>query len=183
MDRLEEAERLYRSSLEIEEKLHGSDDVRVALLQYGLALVLDAQGRPDAAKPLYDASYWPLLQKLEFDDPILGMIACKRADLEFKQGRYSDAEQGYQSSLKIAEHVPGPESPIVGIRLYKLANARHELDRNVEAEPLARRSLEILEKTRGPAHPDTADARAILVKILQTQGRNEEAERLSNTTH
>jgi len=152
--------------------------VEVALLQFSLALVLDAQGRSEEAKPLYDASGWTLLQKLEFDDPIHGMTSRNHGDLLFKQGKYTEAEGHYESSVKVAEKF-GRDSPGVAIGLYKLANVRHELRRNAEAEPIARRALEILEKTRGPAHPDTADARAILIEILRAQGRSEDAERLS----
>lgn len=114
-----------------------------------------------------------LLQHAEAALRRLGDDEIERAALEsaagsmaFQRGRYTEAEQRFETSRVLLERALGPESLELGAVLQRLALVHEPLGNWTQAIALERRSLAILEQRFGPEHPQTADSRRRLAQHL-----------------
>jgi tetratricopeptide (TPR) repeat protein len=174
----QEAERLYRRALAIDEASYGPDHPTVAVRLNNLAELLRATNRLTEAEPLYRRA-------LAIDEASLGpnhrdVATCVNnlAELLHDTDRLTEAEPLYQWALAMGEASLGPDDPAVAVRLNNLAELLRATNRLTEAEPLYRRALTIDEASYGPDHPNVARDLNNLALLLKGTGRLDEAEPL-----
>jgi tetratricopeptide (TPR) repeat protein len=158
----QDAERLFRLALSLEEEESGPAHPRVAARLNDLAHVLRTTNRLDEAEPL-------MLRALEIDRQHFATnpTAVARdlnnlAQLLEATYRHEAAEEPYRFALTIFEQHSGPDHPDVATVLSNLANVLQATDRADEAEALVMRALEIGEINFGPDHETVARNRANL---------------------
>ncbi|KWT75279.1 tetratricopeptide repeat protein [Candidatus Magnetominusculus xianensis] len=177
--RYEQAEPMYKRSLEIREQVLGKDHFGTATGLNNLAGLYDAQGRYKEAEPMYQRSLEIREQVLGKDHPATAESLNNLAGLYREQGRYEEAEQMYKRSLGIREQVLGKDHPDTATSLNNLAGLyRAQGGRYEEAEQMYKRSLGIREQVLGKDHPDTATSLNNLAGLYYAQGMYEEAEPL-----
>lgn len=91
--------------------------------------------------------------------------------VNFKLGRYADAEARFRDALTIYEGAAGAGSAFTASALNNLALVLERTGDYRGAELLLQRSLTIVRKLRGEFHPDTAIAMSNLGRVLDAQGR------------
>ncbi len=92
--------------------------------------------------------------------------------LEFlRQGRFSEAAQGFRGALALEERLFGPADPNVGKASASLAIALIELGQLRAAEQAARRAVSIHEGSLQPNDPALARSLGVLSTYLWTDGR------------
>jgi len=166
----EEAERLYRESLEIDEKL--GDLAGKAATLHELGRLAHRRGNYEEAERLYRES-------LEIDEK-LGNLVGKAATLHclgvlaHRRGNYKEAEKLYCESLKI-KNVLGDLAGKAAT-LHELGRLAHRRGNYEEAERLYCESLEIEEKLGNLA--GKAETLHQLGTLAYDRGNYEEAERL-----
>ncbi len=176
--RYEEAERLFRRALAIDEASYGKDHPTVAIRLNNLAELLQATNRLAEAEPLYrralaidEASYGN-------DHPDVAMDLNNLAQLLKATNRLAEAEPLMRRALAIEEASHGNDHPNLAALLNNLARLLQATNRLEEAEPLMRRALAIDEASYGNDHPRVATDLSNLAGLLQATNRLAEAEPL-----
>ena len=177
-NRLDEAEPLMRSALEIDEIASGRQHPTVAIRSNNLAGLLHATGRFREAEPL-------MRRALEIDEsafgkqhPAVARDLNNLATLLQETGRIVEAEPLMQRALEIDVAAFGEQHPNVAIRLSNLAQLLKNTSRIEEAERLMRHALAIDMAALGKQHPNVALDLSNLANLLQDTSRIEEAEPL-----
>ena len=178
-NRFAEAEPLYRSALNIQEKSLGPDHPDVAktlndlavLLQEGFANYEDSERLKRRALKIYERSLGP-------NDPQVATALINLARVLEDTNRLAEAEPLVRRALAINEKSFGPDHQDVAFVLDNLANLLEVTNRLDEAEPLFRRALKIDEKSLGADHPKVAIRLNNLAQLLQATNRLAEAEPL-----
>ena len=177
-NRLDEAEPLMRSALEIDEIAFGRQHPTAAVRSNNLAGLLHATGRFREAEPL-------MRRALEIDEsafgkqhPAVAGDLNNLATLLQETGRIVEAEPLMQRALEIDVAAFGEQHPNVAIRLSNLAQLLKNTSRIEEAERLMRHALAIDMAALGMQHPNVALDLNNLANLLQDTNRIEEAEPL-----
>lgn len=178
LGRYEDAELLYRQSIEALEKVVGVEDSDYATRLNNLAAVLHSQDRIEEAALLYR-------QALEIDGEIAGTIhpdyatrLSNFAGILRTQGLYGESEHICRQVIEIDAKSIGPDHPEHAIHLNNLALTLEVLGKYDEAEKYFRQSLEVDVQSIGAAHPAYAIHVHNLAGFLEAQGQNEEADKL-----
>jgi tetratricopeptide (TPR) repeat protein len=174
----EQAEPLYKRSLEISEKTLGKDHPSVATTLNNLAELYQAQGKYAEAEPLYKRSLEISEKTLGKDHPDVAATLNNLAELYQAQGKYAEAAPLYKRSLEIYEKTLGKDHPDVATTLNNLAELYQAQGKYAEAAPLYKRSLEIYEKTLDKDHPWVATTKNNLANLYYQQKKYTEAEPL-----
>jgi len=147
-------------------------------LQNGVGRLLYAQGKVEAAEPVFR-------QALQVSEEMLGALhsdTLKTANnlaLALKhQGKLEDAMQLLRHVLEGRESTLGHRHPETLQALNTLAMVLYKQGNLAEAAPLMRRALNDLELAFGTDHPHTMEAVKQLALLLQAQGEAEEAAQL-----
>ena len=100
-----------------------------------------------------------------------------RADGEFLQGNYKEAEELYANALDQLEAAyPDPEQNTqLAACLQKLGDTNYVLDKFTEAEQVFQRLLTLLQQTEGPVQ-DIVTTLLKLAKIQEKQDKLDEAD-------
>ena len=173
-----DAEPLFVRSLDIREKILGSDHPSTASSLYNLARLYAQMGKYSQSEPLYLRSLVIREQQLGADHPDTAFSLNNLAGLYEQMGRYNDAEPLYLRSLFICEQKLGSNHRDTATALNNVANFYRRRGRYNEAEGLYLRSLVIREQQLGADHPDTAQSLNNLAGLYQWMGRYKEAEPL-----
>ncbi len=173
-----EAEPLYERSLEIREKVMGTDHPDVARSLNNLAELYRDQGRYAEAEMLHKRSLAIREKVMGIDHPGVATCLNNLAGLYRIQGKHTEAEPLYKRSLSIREKLRGPKHPDVAECLNNLAGLYLDQGKYSEAEPLYEQSLGILEEVLRPEHPDIATCLNNLAVLYKSQGKYAEAEPL-----
>jgi CHAT domain-containing protein/Flp pilus assembly protein TadD len=173
-----QAESLYKRSLEIGEKALGSNHPDVATSLNNLAGLYYSQGNYSAAEPLYKRSLSIREKALGSNHPDVATSLNNLAGLYYSQGNYSAAEPLYKRSLSIKEKALGSNHPDVAGSLNNLALLYSDQGNYSAAEPLLKRSLSIKEKALGANHPSVALSLNNLALLYSDQGNYSAAEPL-----
>jgi tetratricopeptide (TPR) repeat protein len=173
-----EAERLYRASLTLRERIYGPDNLYVASSLNNLAALYQNQSRYAEAEPLYrrvlainEHTHGP-------SHPHVAAILDNLAMLYFVQSRYEEAEQFAQRALLIREQALGPDHSDVGNSLNSMALLYMDQEKYEQAGELMVRALAIYERAYGAEHPFVATALSNIAELYSRQERYEQAEEL-----
>jgi CHAT domain-containing protein/tetratricopeptide (TPR) repeat protein len=93
-------------------------------------------------------------------------------------GRYAEAARIWESLLRFAEQVHGPDHPDTATSLNNLALLYDNQGLYSQAEALYQRALAIREKALGPDHPETATSLNNLALLYHSQGLYSQAKPL-----
>ena len=145
LGKYEESEALYRHTLEIKERVLGSDHPALAFTLGNLANLYAEMGRFEEAIP-------PHLRSLEIRRAALAPITRVSPGPRQPRCTYTSKAMCLEA-LAIREKVLSPEHPSLGVSFQNLARVYRNLGRNVEAEEMYRRSLAIYKEAYNPGHP------------------------------
>ena len=95
-----------------------------------------------------------------------------------REGRITEAEEGYQRALNLVKESSGPASPDVAIALNHLAIFYHASGQNAKAEPFLAEALAIDEKTLGAEDPRLAPILNSFAALDLGEGGDAEAKTL-----
>ncbi|MBV8213843.1 MAG: tetratricopeptide repeat protein [Verrucomicrobia bacterium] len=167
LTRLREAEKLTDRT---------RDPIEWARIQFGIAQVLEQQGKYADAEGM-------LRQVLVERQRILGnehmdTLGCANelANALYFQGKYSEAEAAYRAVTTLKEKVLGPEHISTLKSRNNLASALDSEGKYDEAETELHAVIKLKEKALGAEHPDTLATRNNLAAVLDQQGKYAEAE-------
>lgn len=173
-----EAEPLYRRSIQIDGASFGPDHPNVAIRLGNLAGLLQATNRVIEAEALFrtalqidEASFGP-------NHPQVATDLNNLAELLRVTNRMAEAEPLFRRSLRIDEASYGCDHQNIAKCLNNLALLLQETGRMDEAEQLFRRVVTIFETSLGPDHPNVATSLNNLAGLLYATNRTAEAEPL-----
>ena len=178
MNRLDEAEELFRQALGIVETRLGSENPSVATALSNLAAVLRDTRRLDEAEPLIRRAMAINQWSFGPESPNFATNFRDLGHLLFTASRPDEAEPFMRQALTLNERFWGPDHLNIAGDLNNLAVLLIAINRVDEAQVLSRRALAIYERVMGPTHPDVATTLRILAVALQTASRIDEAEPL-----
>ncbi len=105
----------------------------------------------------------------EMGSDAVGIIAAFHAQSLYALGRYEEADEEAQKSMRASRDAGSETTIALGVRAMVAAR----LGRIAEAEDLARTAIELIDESDFTT--DRADARAALAEVLELAGRREEA--------
>jgi tetratricopeptide (TPR) repeat protein len=150
--RLEEAERICRTGLELQEKAYGQSHPYVAYTLRILSEIYRNQARyQEAAESLQRAITIMRGFSLE-DDQELAPFKVDMARLLTAQGDYMKAEAYFKEVIKVIENSYGPDHLYTTRVFCSIAALYVHQQRYAEAEELISRLLPIQERVYGPNH-------------------------------
>jgi tetratricopeptide (TPR) repeat protein len=170
----DEAERLFRRSLEIRERALGHDHASLVQTVNGLAAVYYARGDVDAAEPLFRRALSIIERRLGAQHPDILTSLNSLARIAFKRSDYAAAGPLLERLLLIKESTVGhdhPESAPILTSLVKVRCAEGALG---EAERLARRVVAIRESEQPPSELTLASSLESLADVLSRLGNRDE---------
>jgi tetratricopeptide (TPR) repeat protein len=163
----------------------GGDDLPLArtFSRAGNRLVSIGQGNPIALR-LEIAHYEQILEHgskawgVE-DNDVLG-FSNSLANGYRTLGRYQEAVELDEETLRVRERALGPEHPDTLQSRNNLASDYRELGRYQEAVELDEETLRVRERVLGPEHPDTLESRNNLADGYRAVGGDGEADELES---
>jgi CHAT domain-containing protein/tetratricopeptide (TPR) repeat protein len=170
--RSEEAERMLRRALEIEEIGRGTDHPELITYLNNLAVHLDRTQRSAEAAPLMrrslaiaERTYGPEHPRVarRLGNLALVLLHTKDADV-------AEVEKMLRRALSIDEKNYGRDDPRTSSPLNGLAQLLMKTGRFAECEMMLRRALELDERNYGSLHPETARDLSNLALIRSLQG-------------
>lgn len=187
---IDEAERMMREALRIQETGTPRDDGKVSVRLNNLAILLRATAETGSERMKEAESMMRRALRLDearqpADPPTVGIRLGNLALLLHATERPQEAEGLLRRALDIdLKYLPQPHTN-VAIDLSNLGQVlltRYESEGDDalldEAEEVGRRAIEIDESCFGPDHPTVASDKSNLAVILQASGRNRESETL-----
>jgi len=144
--KFDESERLFETSIAIQDRLTGPDHPRALELRSNYAWM----------------QYWAAMDE-------------NLQDLAVKNKRLESARTIGERVLRTRERVLGADHQATATSINNLALVYQQLGMMLESEALRKRDLEITLRTLGESHPDSAVSLANFGSFLQRQRRYEEA--------
>jgi Tfp pilus assembly protein PilF len=175
--RYNEAEPLYRQSLQLWLKLRGRHDPHVIAAMSNLASVHLGQARLEEAQ-LGLRKVLELQQSLSETGPEHAVVLNNLALVYLERGKPASAEAVLQRAIRTLEDALGPDHPKTIETLENLATVALVQGHSVQAEEIQQRLVAQRERMLGPTHPLTAGSLEKLAQIYQKQRRHGEAEAL-----
>ena len=164
----------YRAAVALIEEWR--DPLEWAEVQWGIAFILDADGKSREAEMVYRQilSIYKKQKGQESAD-VLG-IRNNLALALSAQGKHTEAEAEHRTVLPLMERVLGAEHPHTLSSRNNLALALQAQGKHAEAEVEHRARIAIEERVLGEEHPATLSSRNNLAAALQAQGKPADAE-------
>lgn len=133
-------------------------------------------GSDQAAQNNTESAVLSRAQEAPFSDPKLRPVYSTLADVQYRQGRFTEAEPLYKNILSIDEKTLGANHPGVAADLTNLALLYMAQRRYSEAEPLVKRALSIYEGSYGSGNLLVIKTRSMLASIYEMQSNLPQAE-------
>ncbi len=156
-DQIEQAESLYKKSIEIQRKIPKETeyDPALAISLNNLAGIYNLQGQYEKAKDLYEEAL--IIDKEVFgeDHPETATDMNNLGAVYEFQGNYDKAGSLYLQALDIREKKLVKNHPNIANSLNSLAVLYQKWNKANEAGPLYVRAIDILESNFGSEHPST----------------------------
>ena len=175
----EEAQCLYRRSLEIREKTLGSHHQDVAKNLGKLGLTYHLQKKYEQAELLYKRSLAILEKNLGPEHRDIASPLISLALLYRTQKNLSAAEPLFKRSLIIAEKTCGQNNPKIISNLDNLGNLYETEGKYTAAVPLFERALALDEKDESSSDFNVANRLSKLIALYRKMGKSNEADLLN----
>jgi len=173
----DKAERLYRQSLAIREKVLGRDNPDVAESLSGLAGVLSLK-RIDEAERLARRSLSVREKALGESHPDVAESLLRLVEVTLEIGKPSEIESHLRRAVSIRETSLGQSHPDLAESLISLGVFFDKRSQCQEAEEPIRRAMTMLEKSYGTNHPVVARGNLALASVIAGQGGTSDFEEL-----
>jgi serine/threonine protein kinase/Tfp pilus assembly protein PilF len=174
------AKATYERALEIDRRLLGDDNPRVATHLHNLAIVAQNMGDLGRAESLYRDAI--ARQERAYGDEHVE-TARSRGNFGLllqREGRLDEAEPQLRTALAVALKLYGPDSYNVAYARVSLGMLLHDKGDLKDAETEYRQALAVYDKTLQPNHQWRAAALMHLARLLIDRGKADEALQLSN---
>ncbi|MEM7309696.1 MAG: serine/threonine-protein kinase [Planctomycetota bacterium] len=165
LGRYEDAEALYRTSLDLHEQLHGGDHADVAAALNNLGALLERRSQYDESLAYIERS---LAMRERLDGPRSKAVANSLNSLGTileTTGRLKEAEAAYRRALELRRELLPPDHPLTSNVMNNLANLLIRSGQLEESERLHRELLATREATLDPDHPKIAGSYGSLAAI------------------
>jgi tetratricopeptide (TPR) repeat protein len=182
IDKYNEAEKLYRRSLSIKEKIFGEENFELLSSLNNLVLLYRRQGRYEEAEPLFQRLIAISEKTLGKGHPRVVEAMNSMAVFYEKHGNYAKAELLFQRALEISEKTLGKEHPRVAEAMNSMAVLYEKMGNYEKSELFFQRVVEIRKKNLGNEHPHVAAAMNNLATFYESRHRYNEAESLYQTS-
>lgn len=174
--RYEEAEQLFRESLDAVRTILGEEDPEHGAALHAVAVSLQHRGELERSEDLLRRLADLVAGRAEEGDELFVAALQTLGGVLEAQGKYPEAAALARKVLDLREKFVGVRHPETGAALRTLALAMAGAGRYEEAEGLVRRSLAIYAQTLGVEHPAYGSTLHALAWIAARQGRYPEAE-------
>lgn len=175
----DEAEALYRRTLDLKRNLYGDEHFEVALALNNLGVVLLKRNELNQAEPLLRESLALSRALLRSDHPKVGAILQNLAVIVESREDYDSAERFHREALIIKVSQLGDKHPSVATGFNNLAFCLQATGKFEEAEDLYRKALGILRSRFRRGHPNIAVVQRNLASLLIVRGEASAAETLA----
>ncbi len=175
LNKLEEAERLYRQALASRQKTFGDDDPATFEAVNNLASFLKSAGRLDESCALHQKLYATQQKVLGGQHPQTLMTANNLAGALKDLNRFKESESLYRLLIERLPEVLGNEHPHVCASFSNYASLLTRMEQFEDAEGLYRKALDCARRSLGGDHPTTLALTNNLADVLGKMGRNEDA--------
>ncbi len=173
-NKLEEAERLYRQVLPLDQRLYGKVSMRSAQILTNLGTLLQRKQDLTGADNAYQESL-AIYDQLDAPAEYRAYVLGRMGGLALDAGDPVKAESLYRRALEMYQNTPDAKSGFEATALMGLAKTLLRTQRAVEAETTIRAAL-ILWSGKGTFEPGLS--LAILGRSLHQQGKRSEAQQL-----
>jgi serine/threonine-protein kinase len=174
--RYDEAERQFRSALEIERRIDGPRSVPVVMTLSNLGGVYLASGQLDRADTVFRQALAIRRSLSSVPDTVLADLIDDAGSVAHDKGQFADAERLHRQALDIFRRLLGGRSDKVAVGMGNVAVALGEQNRWVAAESLHRSALAILEANHPEPNTLVADAMDGLATALDIEGKTAASE-------
>ncbi len=166
---------MLRLSLELMEKIHGSDHPKVASSVNNLAVVLSRQARFAEVESLHHRALMIWCRNPGPESMQVARGLANLGALEMARARFEESESYLTRARVLSEAALGPTHPETGEILSGFGRLYFLWRRYDDAVKPCRRALEIIETSLGSGHLKTSILKARLARVLLKQGHLEEA--------
>jgi serine/threonine protein kinase/tetratricopeptide (TPR) repeat protein len=166
----DKAERLYRESWAMREKVLGKDHPDVAESLSGLALVI-ASKEIGKAEDMARRSLSVREKSLDSNDPAVAESLMTLVEITMDIGKPSEIENYLQRALAIRENALGSAHPDFAESLIKKGVFLDKRSQCQDAEGPIRRAIPIFERAYGSDHPAVARANLALANVIAGTGQ------------
>jgi tetratricopeptide (TPR) repeat protein len=168
-----EAEALYLKALDIDEHVHGADNVALIPSLSRLGIVYRIQEKFDLAEPLYLRALAIAESNFGPEDMRVAVRLNYLSGLYVASGKYHRAETLVQRSLQIYKSKLGAEHRVVGLTYMSLALIKRRQGEDTQADQFFEQFHAIAKNGQAPD-----DQMILMVKFFYQQGRYDDAELL-----
>ncbi|MBO0861540.1 MAG: tetratricopeptide repeat protein, partial [Chloracidobacterium sp.] len=175
----DKAERLYRQSLAMREKIFGKEHPDVAESLSGLAVVLGLK-QIGEAEQMARRSLSIREKALDDKDPAVADSLSALVEVIIDIGKPSEVESYLKRAIDIRERSLGQSHPDLAESLINLGVFLDKRSKCQDAEQPIRRAIAILERTYGTNHPIVARGNLTLANVIAGQGKVSEFEEMSD---
>lgn len=176
MGRILEAERAFKHSIQLWEKLAGPDCVELTRPLNNLAGLYRRERQWSKARKLYGRSMEIRSRIHHPADPGMAVLYNNVAQLELDAGNFAEADRLMVQALTIWDREPEQYAAERAAVFNNRAFLMIRMDRYAEAGPLAVRAITIGEKALGIDHPSLVSALVALAAVDRERGAFENAE-------
>ncbi|MCG8404546.1 MAG: serine/threonine-protein kinase, partial [Phycisphaerales bacterium] len=173
--RAQEALRLARRALEINEQLHPGDHADVAESLNGVGLCLNALGRSAEALSKYEAALEMYQRLFEGDHSDVARGLHNVASCLQELGRRAEALPKVEAALKMCQRLFEGDHPTVATSLQGVATCLDSLGQSAKALPKYEAALEMRRRLFRGDHPHVAESLSQVALCLYSLGRSAEA--------
>lgn len=170
------SEQLYKSAIQIGEKVYGPKHRYNAMGMQGLAELYMLEERYDEAEKLLQRSVALVEEATSPQSPETANALQALAKCYVEQGKYTAAEPLCKRALSISEKVFGPNHVSQAPILCIMAQIREQTGDYAEAENLLKTALRMRESTFGAKTPQVRTTLRQLGECFYDQGKYAEAE-------
>jgi tetratricopeptide (TPR) repeat protein len=176
--RLDEAERMCLSGLELQEKVYHEDHPYVAYTLRILSEIYRRQGRYRQARSRLERALGIMHSVCPNDDQQSAPFEVDMGRLLAERGCLAEAEAHFEKAIAVIEGSYGPEHLYTTKVLVSMAALYMEQQRYANAEELIQRARPIQERIYGPNHHFLVPVRLLEARIAQAKGDLTDMKRL-----
>jgi tetratricopeptide (TPR) repeat protein len=173
--RYAEAEKIFRETLALRQKVLGEQQPDTAQSYNNVAFCLDAQGKAARALPLHEKSLAIRKKVLGEEHPDTAQSYNNVAFCHQAQGKAAQALPLFKKALAIYKKVLGEQHPRTGTSYNNVASCLQAQGKAAQALALHEQALALRQTVLGDEHPDTAQSYNNVAGCLQAQGKAAQA--------